>query len=134
MKLLFRTEIPGRVCIKKNSTRRVYAKGRLITLASERYLDWQKMAVSFVERERVKARIATPIACKLFAKYYFHFKNRQAEPDTSNCVEGPQDVLTRAGVIVDDKQIWSFYAEKDFGLEPKTIIELYAAEEIALAV
>lgn len=68
------------------------------------------------------------ITCPLFAKFYFHFLNRQSESDTSNCIEGPADVLTRAGVIKDDKLIVALYAQKEFGLEPKTIIELYEAE------
>ncbi len=60
------------------------------------------------------------------AHYEFHFKNGQAEPDTSNCIEGPQDLLQAHGVIGNDKQIVAIRAIKKLYLEPKTIIRLYA--------
>jgi len=65
----------------------------------------------------------------IFAKYYFHFKNKQWECDVSNLNEAPGDLLQKLGVIKDDKQIVALYAQKEFCLEPKTIIELYDAAE-----
>lgn len=62
----------------------------------------------------------------LYVIYKFYFANRQAEPDVSNLIEGPQDVLQKAGIIKNDRLIMRVMAEKFFGVgEPRTEIEIY---------
>lgn len=133
MTLLFRCTIPGRVCIKKNNLQRRYSfkKKQTVTMASDKYLAWQNTAVGHVKRQMwkdPKALSQFPLTQTLHAKYFFYFQNHHGEADTSNCVEGPQDVLTKAVVIKDDKFIKSFTAEKFFGEDPRTVIELYEYE------
>ena len=74
------------------------------------------------------AIIAPVIDFYVRAEFEFHFKNHQAEADTSNCVEGPQDLMQKLGIITDDKLIKKFTAEKFFGGEPKTMVRLLAME------
>lgn len=96
-------------------------------MPSNRFLVWQNEALAHVVKQFLVAKI-NRIDRPIFAKFYFHFKDHGSEPDTSNCIEGPADVLTKAGVIKDDKLIVALYAQKEFGLPPKTIIELYEAQ------
>ena len=63
---------------------------------------------------------------KIEIKLVFHFKNHQHEADVSNLVEAPQDALTKAGVIIDDKIIQVVSATKVFDGTEGTDIELYA--------
>jgi Holliday junction resolvase RusA-like endonuclease len=57
--------------------------------------------------------------------YRFYFLNRSGEADVSNLCEGPGDVLQKAGVIANDRQIMRIVAEKFFGHEPRVEIEIY---------
>ena len=70
-----------------------------------------------------------PLEGELEVHYEFYFENHQGEPDTSNCIEGPQDCLQEANVIKNDKQIKKLVAEKFFGTEPRTIIKIYSLPE-----
>lgn len=139
---MFECEIPGRVGIKKNAKRAFARYGRVIVLPSERYSAWEKMAQLYVIKAMqnkvggvlVQSNKVFPIEDELHAEYEFYFKNYQAEADVSNCIEGPQDLMQKVGVIADDKQIQSLSAVKYFGHEPKTIIRLYLQKEMATAV
>lgn len=92
-------------------------------LSSEIYSTWETNAVW---RLRSDWRGRGPIEGKLEATFRFFFKNKQAEPDTSNAIEGPQDALQLAGVILNDKQIYRIIAEKiiDANEEERCEIEL----------
>jgi Holliday junction resolvase RusA-like endonuclease len=123
--MLFSCKIMGRVISKKNS-KRIYRNrhtGKPFIVSSLKHETWEKSAVLAV---RNSWRGDEPISKALEATYRFYFKNRQGEPDTSNCIEAPQDVLKKAGVITDDKIIKRVIAEKFFGEEPRTEIELKA--------
>jgi Holliday junction resolvase RusA-like endonuclease len=121
--ILFHCTIPGRVAIKKNSLQRKYsfAKKRTVTIASDRFLTWAVAAAAHLNRlQGWRSTITGPLE----ATYRFYFPDHQHEPDVSNCIEGPQDLLAKAGVIENDKQIMRVIAEKFFGQEPRTEIEL----------
>lgn len=124
---LFRCTLPGRVAIKKNSTQRKYsfARKRTVTMPSDRYCAWANSMIPYLHRAR--GTLST-ITCLLEARYKFYFENHKNEPDVSNCIEGPQDLLQRTGIIEDDKLIVRVIAEKFFGEEPRCEIEL---QEIA---
>lgn len=110
MKPLFACEIPGRCFVKKNTKRVVgHGKGKR-AIYSERFLFWEKVAQITLAKFQA-SKIAFPIELHLV----FHFKNRRAEPDVSNLVEGPQDVLKKMGIIADDKLVHRLVAEKVFG-------------------
>src|SRR5690349_22948794 len=121
--ILFKCTIPGRVAIKKNSKRimRNGRTGRVWIGSSERHEAWTRTAVLYIAQAR---KGASTISEPLEARLNFYFKNHHAEPDTSNCIEAPQDALKKAGVISDDKIIKRVIAEKFFGEEPRCEIEL----------
>lgn len=119
--LLFHCVIPGRCYVKKN-TKRVYGSGRRKRVVySEQFQFWEKVA----ELTLLKARSAT-ITEPVELCITFHFKTHRAEPDVSNLVEGPQDVLEKVGIIKNDKIIQRVVAEKLFGTDyEKTTIEIF---------
>lgn len=113
--------IPGRVRIKKNG-KRVFRVGRAVrVLSSILFSNWEAIAVRRLRNDWNGQR---PITGKIEGTFVFYFKNRQAEPDTSNCIEGPQDALQLAGIINNDKQIVKLHAEKiiDASQEERTEI------------
>jgi Holliday junction resolvase RusA-like endonuclease len=58
-------------------------------------------------------------------KAQFYFGNRKNEPDLSNLYQGIEDVLQKAGVIQNDKQIVSHDgSRKIFGESARVEIEL----------
>jgi len=121
---LFTCSIPGRVGIKKNRTQRHYSfrLKRTITMPSDKYLSWARMAMPYVVQSR---NHADTISDPLEAHYRFYFKNRANEADVSNCIEGFADLMQKAGVIKDDRLIMRLTAEKFFGEEPRAEVELF---------
>lgn len=126
--ILFEVEIPGRPFIKKN-TKRIYKgwnerKPRIIYTSDWR--TWEDEALRCYQKAARKyITNGMMFTCPLKARFEFYFENHQAEPDTSNLIEGPQDVLQKACIIKNDKQIVQIEAEKYFGFEPKTIVRLW---------
>lgn len=113
--ILFECEIPGRPIVKKN-TRVKY------NVYSQKFRIWERNALILI-RQRFKGfeMITTPIA----AQFDFYFKNKAGEPDISNLCEAPCDLLTKAGIIIDDKIITLMTARKWFGNDPGTVIRLW---------
>lgn len=125
MKLLYRCELPGRPIVKKN-TQRTVGRGRATRrISTPRFIQWELQALVAVKR---MPQIPT-LTSLIYARYTFCFENHQAEADVSNLCEAPGDLLQKAGVIKDDRLIVALFAQKEFGLAPKTIIELYDAAE-----
>lgn len=120
--LIFEVKIPGRVRIKKNG-RRSIGKGK--NLPSALFMAWERNSSIDVLRAMPSFRQYLPIKQYCGAEFEFHFKNFQNEADTSNCVEGPQDLLQKVGVIENDKLIVEFSAKKIMGLTECTIIRLF---------
>ena len=127
MNPLFSATIPGRPFCKK-STQRVIGVGRSKrAIYSPKYLSWANQAMVICLRSFKGPLITELVTLKL----HFWFKDHQAEPDTSNLTEGIQDVLQKAGVIKNDKQIYELIASKHFGGEPRTEVEIYEYKEVA---
>src|SRR3954464_6999216 len=113
--------IPGRPRVLKNS-KRIFGRGRRkIVLPSAAYVKWESHAMASLLRHKSIALIDVPVT----AKFKFYFANRQSEPDVSNLIEGPQDVLVRAGFLKNDRLVMRVEAEKFFGEAPRTEIEIY---------
>lgn len=127
-KPIFSCSVPGRAGIKKNRTQRRFLpkQGRYVTMPSDAYIAWADFASVHVS-QALAAR--DPIMIPLEANYRFYFKNRANEADVSNCVEGIADVMQKVGVFKDDRQIMRFTAEKFFGHEPRTEVDLYPFNE-----
>jgi len=116
--LLFKTEIPGRVPVKKN-TAKVFKFGAVYSKA---WKEWEKKAVRLLRIQGIKE----PISDYCQIKMVFYLKNHQWEPDVSNVCEGPQDVLQKANILTDDKLIKRLFAEKHFNDDnPRVEIEIH---------
>jgi Holliday junction resolvase RusA-like endonuclease len=119
--------IPGRVRIKKNG-KRIFKRGKYLSvLSSVNFVDWEGPAILALKEQWRK--MPEVLDFPLEVHYSFYFENHQAEPDTSNCIEGPQDCMQKAGIISNDKIIKVIRAEKFFGHAAKTIIEIYRYQE-----
>lgn len=128
LNLVFEVEIPGRVGIKKNR-RRLFKTGRkMVSTPSSKYQSWESNATPSVLRARQKFYEFLPIKGRVFAYFEFHFKNNHALPDTSNCIEGPQDLLESLGVIENDKLIEHLEARRLVGSKPKTIVRFFCGK------
>ena len=113
---------PGRTIVKKN-TQRVFGSGRFKRrILSARYQTWEQRAanglVALLNGKRVAVRTVALIDFPVAAHFKFYFKDRQAEADVSNLVEGPQDLLVKLGVLKDDRLVMRIVAEKFFGCDP----------------
>lgn len=120
-KFLLRLILPGRAIVKKNTARKFGSGRRSRVVYTEKYQTWEAEAL----REIHKLCLGATLDFPLEARFVFYFKNRHAEADVSNLVEGPQDLLKTARVISDDRIIRRIVAEKVFGYEPRTEIELW---------
>lgn len=87
-------------------------------MPSDRYLNWEQLAVMKLKEQWKSA----PLMMPLEVRYEFHFKNRQHEPDVSNCIEGPQDALQKAGVIKNDKQIMKIIGLKRVNMPEECVL------------
>jgi Holliday junction resolvase RusA-like endonuclease len=122
---VFEVEIPGKVGIKKNSRQLFQAGSRKVSAPSKRYKAWESGAFPSVLRARAEFRESLPIDQPIFAYFEFHFLNRRGLPDTSNCIEGPQDLLQSLGIFTNDQLIEHLEAVRIVGSKPKTIIKLF---------
>lgn len=115
--ILFACTIPGRPYVKKNNQRAVGSGRFKRILYSHNFVAWESRARAVVSRERHNwPRL--PIDFEVNLACVFGFENRQAEADTSALYEGPQDVLEKMGVIVNDKLIVSHDgSRKVFGVD-----------------
>ncbi len=121
MSPIFVCEIPGRCMVKKNTQRVVGYGSKKRAKYSQQFLFWQRVAELTLAKRRVPM-----ITEKIEFHIQFYFKNRRAEPDVSNLVEGPQDVLTKMGIIKDDRIIQRLVAEKIFDTgDEKTAIQIF---------
>lgn len=122
---VFEIEIPGKVGIKKNARKIIRVGRRIMSVPSDNFKRWEINALNQLYKERM-CRSST-ISGPLMVEYRFHFKNRQNEPDVSNCVEGPQDCLEKSKIIENDRQIIRLFAEKVIDGTEKTVIKIFKA-------
>lgn len=115
--------IPGRPTVLKNN-KRIFSRGRglrAIVLPSERFVKWESEAAHYIKKT-FKGHLVD-FECEIHFKFFF--SNRQAEADVSNLIEGPADLLQKTGVVKNDKLFKKVVAEKFFGEEPRTEIEIF---------
>lgn len=114
--ILFEAKIQGRVAIKKNGKRPVRTRAGWMTFTTtDRYKNWE--VHSAPDLARAARLFNVPIKELCHAEFEFHFKNHAHEPDTSNCIEGPQDLMQNLGILEDDRLIVSLSAKKVFSGE-----------------
>jgi len=117
---IYQGQVSGRCPSKKNTKKVVRRYGRTMVIYSAQFREWETRALVELRQTWNGKTIDQPLE----AVFRFYFKNRQAESDLSNVIEAPQDALTKAGVIIDDKIIQVIHATKIFGHEPRVEIEL----------
>lgn len=110
--------------VKKNG-QKIYRGRRVLT---PQYLAWEESACLYVKQAMVQAKFKDLITDQVAMKFTFCFANRQAEADVSNLIEGVQDVLVDCGVLEDDRLVHFLIAEKFFGGDVKTIVEVASKE------
>lgn len=121
---LLNITIQGRPAIKKNN-QMIYGRGKKKWIGPNgKYRQWEKEMVKYLLQTAVVTGM--PFDCVMELVVRFHFKNHQWEPDASNCVEGVQDALQKAGIIMNDKLIYKVVAEKVFDGEEYFEISLNA--------
>jgi Holliday junction resolvase RusA-like endonuclease len=128
---LYKLTIPGRCMVLKNN-KRIFGGGRgrkKIVLPSRQYTLWEKNAVASVlgQLKSISRNATTPLPInfEVEMRWRFYFANRQGQADLSNLVEGPQDVLQKAGVLKNDKLVRRSLQENYFGYEPRIEVEIY---------
>lgn len=122
MTAIFKSFIPGRPVSKKNTKKVVRRYGRVLVIYSRQFLAWESVALPVLKRDFAGRQT---IDKALEINLVFHFKDKRREPDVSNLVEAPQDALTKAGVIIDDRIIQVVKASKVFDGTEGTDVELY---------
>lgn len=121
--------IPGRPIVKKNTQRVVgFGKSRRRIL-SPKYIAWERAAMLSAMATAKRPTSIALLDIPVRAVFRFYFKDRQAEADVSNLIEGPQDLLVKLGVLKDDRLVRRVEGEKFFGHEPRVEIEIYRYEE-----
>lgn len=127
--LFFQVIIPGRVGIKKNGRRIVKSVyGRQTSIPSVQYTEWEGIATAYIARAKPIFQsddFIFPYNEKIHAYFEFHFVNRHALPDTSNCIEGPQDVMEAMRIYKNDQQIVSLEAHRIISGQNFVKINLY---------
>jgi len=119
---IFECTIPGRVPVKKNTQKVVLLQtGRRAAIYSAKFRSWEEGAIlECIQANKSRRCYAGP----MIAFFSFYFQDHMHEPDVSNLVEGPQDVLKKAGVIEDDRLIHELHARKIFDSNEEPRVEI----------
>lgn len=116
--------IRGKPTSKKTSARQVFAKGRMIPIPSKDYVTYERSACLQLAVQYK----APPIEdmCRVTAFFY-----RDNRTDVDNLIGGLLDILQKAGVIKNDRQVWGLEATKsgkcDGDPRVEVLIEPYEA-------
>lgn len=123
MNMVFSCEIKGRPFVKKN-TKKFSFKSKSVYY-SKQFLAWEKDALVYIKQAMQKWENC-PIGYPCILELEFFFVNHQGEADVSNLIEGVQDALQKANVLVNDKFVYTVKASKEFGAQyDSTLIHLY---------
>lgn len=118
--MVLRLTIKGRPITKKNSSRYV-GHGRL--LPSVQYVKYEKAAVPQLQ-EQLKDKVITD---NVSVKVLYYLPNRVGWPDLVGLMQATGDILEKAGVIKNDRQIVSWNGTRIVGIDklnPRAEIEI----------
>lgn len=133
-----RVIIEGRVPSKKNSKRIIHPRGRRkpILLSSENYLKFEANALEQIKKQNIN--VTTPKSNMYYMEYIFHMRGKAAT-DADNMEASINDILQKAGIITDDKNIFYHLTLKlpnqeeyktEVFIEPLSIKELLNARKL----
>lgn len=119
--------IPGQPITKKNSQVVRCIQGKPIVLASKAYRKYEKEAIKIIQSSSSPGKtFAGPINVKVL----YWLKNRR-RPDLTNLLQATADILEKAGVIDDDRNIVSWDGSRIAGVSsmPRAEIDIIEAHE-----
>ncbi len=110
--------IPGQPATKKNSQAARCVNGKPVVLQSKAYRNYEKAAL--------KALLACPFeifAGPVVVTVQYWLKNKR-RPDLTNLLQATADILEKAGVISDDREIASWDGSRIMGVGPEPRAEI----------
>jgi Holliday junction resolvase RusA-like endonuclease len=102
--MMYKIVIKGGPVVLKNAKRMVTNKktGRKFPISSAKVQKYNKHAIPQIQAQKQYATINQPIHLRM--KFYGAWKRSGGNiPDLSNLYEAPQDLLTKCGIIADDR-------------------------------
>jgi len=110
--------IPGQPATKKNSQVARCVGGKPVVLQSKAYRAYEKMALKAL-LACPRAEFLGPVAVTVC---YWLKDNRR--PDLTNLLQATADILEKAGVITDDREIVSWDGSRIMGTSPNPRAEI----------
>lgn len=92
----------GRPATKKNSGRIVFKNGKRIIIPSETYEKYEDACLWQLAGKKLHISGIIVVECK------YYLPNKRSWPDLIGLLQATSDILTKAGVIDDDKWICSY--------------------------
>lgn len=94
--------LKGRPATKKNSGRIVFKNGKRIIIPSEAYENYEDACLWQLSGKKLHISGIVVVECK------YYLPNKRSWPDLIGLLQATSDILTKAGVIDDDKWICSY--------------------------
>ena len=110
--------IPGPPVTKKNSQVARCVNGKPVVIPSKAYRAYEKMALKALLACH-RTEVSGPVMVTV--RYWLKDKRR---PDLNNLLAATADILQKAGVIVDDRDIVSWDGSRIMGVSPKPRAEI----------
>lgn len=92
----------GRPTTKKNSGRIISKSGKPIIISSEAYMNYEESCLWQLAGKKLHVPGIVVVECK------YYLPNKRGWPDLVGLLQATSDILTKAGVIDDDKWICSY--------------------------
>lgn len=94
--------LKGRPATKKNSGRIVFKNGKRIIIPSEAYENYEDACLWQLAGKKLHISGIIVVECK------YYLPNKRSWPDLIGLLQATSDILTKAGIIDDDKWICSY--------------------------
>jgi Holliday junction resolvase RusA-like endonuclease len=111
-------KIPGRPVPKKNSMMARCINGKPLIIQSKTYREYEKMALLSLA-DYQGPRFSGPVQVK--ASYWLADNRR---PDLNNLMAATADILEKAGIIANDRDIVSWDGSRIMGVSPEPRTEI----------
>ena len=94
--------LKGRPATKKNSGRIISRNGKPIIIPSETYINYEESCLWQLTGKKFYISGIVVVECR------YYLPNKRSWPDLIGLLQATSDILTKAGVIDDDKWICSY--------------------------
>ncbi len=151
-RLLFRAVIPVENHYSKKNAKTIgyrWGKGKAFSSSGKRFTPFvrstdaaamaERILVSHLSNGERFSSASHPISIPMLAVFKFKFTDfytvkgeiNRRSMDLSNVIQGVEDSLQKADIILDDALICKIIATKEFGLENEIVVELLTYEDAA---